>query len=261
MTSKEIQPGSTASIPVTIKPGLGSGDHRFGFQVGYRTSRGRSHTRFYLKCKLRPEWEIKRLGEIDPTVRLGNTAVFRYEIICRKLGLEGRLCPDRIEAEQPLQADFDAPCSPGEEQRASTATPIIIEVRRRFHVVVPGEAPKNGRAPLIKLSWNDSPPIEHPVPYRISRPIHWNPRALVIQREEFATAVEITLESLDLAFRVTGVDAHPLMGPASYSMEPSRKQTIRIETRDRGEGPRISSLVIRLDHPEQSEVSIPVLFQ
>ncbi len=248
-----IPPGGEAKVPVVIKTQNKSGPLRIGFTVTTDSSVAPvSH--FGITVRLIPEWQIEEIGQNTDSLSIGESGKRIYRITCRRMESSGLCLPESVTEGGPLRAVLKA------ETQATNISGDLIESNCEVAVdLLP--SPQTGRRQgEILFKWLNGLTRGHVITWNVKPSLIASPSGLVISRSKQPATVTVVVTSRERDIRILRVDG-PLVKTSSLPTESSRKHCLRfmVDTSKVRSGD-ISDITITTDHPNQSSLTVTLLF-
>lgn len=248
-----ISPEGEAQVPITFKPGYQSGRKRVEFVV-QTDSPERPIWRLVVNAALVSELEVTTLDGSDTVLPLGHGGSQSLQILCRRIGDDGRGSPISIAAASPLVARFSGPAT---ERLFPDGH---IEATRKIVVDLPRAAESGVRQADLEIHWPGGKTWRHPVLWRVEPLIEAIPSGLVATSSRERVEQEIVLQSRDRSFRVLGASS-PLIAERFHPPAGSEQShQIRLVLDPARATPEVGSdVIITTDHPDQPTITLSIL--
>ncbi|MGC8639976.1 MAG: hypothetical protein ACP5XB_08890 [Isosphaeraceae bacterium] len=250
---KSIPAGSTTQVPVVLKAGRQTGAKTLVFVLNTDDPRQPTRT-LALRATLVSAWEVEPVGGPTGTLRPGQSAEQRLEVVARGKGDLGCGLPEEVVPSAPLAATYLGKAS------ETTGPDGLIEFSREVLVKIPGDREPGERRGSLLFRWRDGKSGTYPIRWEVRALVSVTPGALVLRSRSEPFRRTFVISSIDKAFRITGVSS-PLLARAVAPPAESATQhrlTVSIDA-SRAAAGRPGQVTFHTDHPDQPEVSASVL--
>lgn len=243
----------TGKLTVEFKPGFQTGKRRLTFEV-HTNEPDSPGLGFAISAELTSAMDLRRLDGSDSTLSINRPGRQSFEVICRKVGNEGRGPLTSIEATPPLRAEFDGPAV------ESTSASSIVTSTRKVTIDLPASATVGQQRGEYTLVWADGTRKKQSIDWVVAPVVSVNPPGFTLRASEGRTIKEILIRSTDRPFRLLGVSGPLLATEPQPSAEPSKLHQLKLDLDvNRAASSATSEIVLKTDHPDHPTLNISLL--
>jgi hypothetical protein len=249
-----IPPGGTAALPVVFRPGTQTTRKRVTFAV-QTDNPARPWWSLAVSASMTAEIEVRPVAGQDASLPIGAPGHQRFQVICRRVGDEGRDVPEAVEVAPPLVAALGP-------TRLDRLSPLLTEATRDLVVTLPASREPGPRRVEVRLKWADGLSRDMVVTWKVTPLIDASPSELILREGAGPASRIVLLRAADRPFRILEVTGPSLAGPPGpLPTGPERLHALRLDLDPAraGAGAMATDVRIVTDHPDQPALILGVL--
>ncbi len=249
-----VPPGGQCLIPTAMKV---LSDRYERKRAGFIIETDGNHPKvstFVLVADLYPGLEIQNPGDQTLTLPMNRSGRYVLKVVTRRIGEEGEVPPEWVDAELPLRARFIHGIQTTLENGRFTAS------RRDVEVELPPCDHSGIQRGSITLGWPQGRKRSIGVSWIVPVPLEIRPRNLAISVDEVRRPQCITVRSCDnQPFRIKTIGPLDFLAEASFSREARSSHEITIRfVRERVANCREWTMAIETDRPDEPTARLRV---
>ena len=242
----------TGKVTVEFKPGFQTGKRRLTFEV--HTSEPESPgLGFAILADLTSAFDVKIANSSDRTLPLNRPGHQSFEVVCRKVGEDGRDPVQSVEAAAPLTAEFDGPA-------IVTNSAGVRQSSRKVMIRLPASSKEGLQRGEFTLVWPDGSRRNQLIDWKVEPLVTVTPAGLTLRSSAGLISKDVVIQATDRPFRILGVDSVIVAEPPRLPVDSARLHPLKLSLDlSRLGSSQTGEIIIKTDHPDHPTLKISVL--